>query len=91
MSQAPVDYSNLAIQVTKPRGRPARQLGELGINILPIPVLDGGHIFFLAVEKLKGKPVSGDVMIWAQWIGLACILGLMALVFFNDITRLLGN
>jgi regulator of sigma E protease len=58
------------------------------INILPIPILDGGHIFFLLIEKLKGRPVSGDVMIWAQWIGLACILALMALVFFNDIARL---
>ena len=58
------------------------------INILPIPVLDGGHIFFLCLEKLKGRPVSGEVMIWAQWIGLGCILALMALVFFNDISRL---
>lgn len=59
------------------------------INILPIPVLDGGHIFFLAIEKLKGKPVSSDILIYAQWFGLLCILGLMALVFFNDIRRVL--
>jgi regulator of sigma E protease len=59
------------------------------INILPIPVLDGGHIFFLLIEKLKGRPVSGDVMAYAQWAGLFMILGLMALVFFNDIRRLL--
>lgn len=59
------------------------------INILPIPVLDGGHIFFLAIEKLKGRPVSGDVMAYAQYVGLFMILGLMALVFFNDIRRFL--
>ncbi len=58
------------------------------INILPIPVLDGGHIFFLAVEKLKGRPVSAEVLVTAQWFGLICILALMALVFFNDIRRL---
>lgn len=58
------------------------------INILPIPVLDGGHIFFLAVEKLKGRPVSAEVLVTAQWFGLLCILALMALVFFNDIRRL---
>ncbi len=57
------------------------------INILPIPVLDGGHIFFLAVEKLKGRPVSAEVLHNAQYVGLLCILALMALVFFNDIRR----
>jgi len=58
------------------------------INILPIPVLDGGHILFLVIEKLKGRPVSSDVMAYAQWFGLFVILGLMALVFFNDIRRI---
>jgi regulator of sigma E protease len=57
------------------------------INILPIPVLDGGHIMFLLLEKLKGRPVSSDVMAWAQYAGLFMILGLMVLVFFNDIRR----
>lgn len=57
------------------------------INILPIPVLDGGHILFLGIEKLKGRPVSNDVLNYAQWAGLIVILGLMALVFFNDIRR----
>lgn len=58
------------------------------INILPIPVLDGGHIVFLGIEKLKGKPVSGNVLAMAQYVGLFLILGLMALVFFNDIRRI---
>lgn len=57
------------------------------INILPIPVLDGGHIAFLVVEKLKGRPVSGEVMANFQTVGLFLILALMALVFFNDIRR----
>lgn len=61
------------------------------INILPIPILDGGHIFFLAIEKLKGKPVSTEILMNAQWFGLFCIVGLMALVIFNDIRRLLGS
>jgi regulator of sigma E protease len=61
------------------------------INVLPIPVLDGGHIFFLLVEKLKGQPVSTQVLINAQWFGLFSILALMALVIFNDIRRLLGS
>jgi regulator of sigma E protease len=61
------------------------------INILPIPVLDGGHIMFLLIEKLKGRPVSNDVLAYAQWVGLFVILGLMALVFFNDIRRMVPN
>jgi regulator of sigma E protease len=61
------------------------------INVLPIPVLDGGHILFLLLEKLKGKPVSGEVLSAAQWIGLIMILGLMALVFFNDIRRIVAQ
>ena len=61
------------------------------INILPIPVLDGGHIMFLLIEKLKGRPVSNDVLAYAQWVGLFVILGLMALVFFNDIRRMVEN
>ncbi|MEZ6184611.1 MAG: site-2 protease family protein [Planctomycetota bacterium] len=61
------------------------------INVLPIPVLDGGHILFLLLEKLKGKPVSGEVLSAAQWLGLIMILGLMALVFFNDIRRIVAQ
>jgi len=57
------------------------------INILPIPVLDGGHLLFLIIEKIKGSPVSESVMTYAQYIGVALILSLVIYVTFNDIVR----
>lgn len=57
------------------------------LNILPIPVLDGGHLIFLLVEKLKGSPVSIKTRLIAQQIGLAFMLILIVFVTFNDITR----
>jgi regulator of sigma E protease len=57
------------------------------LNILPIPVLDGGHIFLLTVEKLKGRPLSQDVMNYVQYAGLIFVVGLMIYVTFNDIRR----
>jgi regulator of sigma E protease len=60
------------------------------LNILPIPVLDGGHLLFVLIEWLKGGPVSENVMIYAQWAGLFVILGLIIVVTFNDILSLLS-
>jgi len=57
------------------------------LNILPIPVFDGGHLLFLAVEKVKGSPVSIKARLIAQQIGIAFILILVIFVTFNDITR----
>jgi regulator of sigma E protease len=57
------------------------------LNILPIPVLDGGHIFLLSIEKLKGRPLSQDVMNYVQYAGLFFVVGLMIYVTFNDIRR----
>jgi regulator of sigma E protease len=57
------------------------------LNILPIPVLDGGQIFLLAIEKLKGRPLSDDVMRYVQYGGLIFVIGLMLYVTFNDIRR----
>ncbi|HZU98911.1 MAG TPA: RIP metalloprotease RseP [Planctomycetota bacterium] len=57
------------------------------LNILPIPVLDGGHIFLLTLEKLKGRPLSDDVMRYVQYAGLLFVIGLMLYVTFNDIRR----
>ena len=57
------------------------------LNVLPIPVLDGGHLFFLIVEKIKGSPVSERVMGYSQMVGLVLILSLMVYVTFNDIQR----
>lgn len=60
------------------------------INLLPIPVLDGGHLLFLAIEALKGSPLSERVMLWGQQIGIAFLLLLMSLAFYNDIIRLIS-
>jgi len=57
---------------------------SLGIlNLLPIPVLDGGHLLFFAIEGLKGSPVSEKAQIFFQQIGIALLVSLMALAMFN--------
>ncbi len=62
---------------------------NLGIlNFLPIPVLDGGHLVFFAIEAVTGRPVSTKVREIAQQIGIAILLLLMIYVFYNDITRI---
>ena len=62
---------------------------NLGVlNLLPVPILDGGHLFFLIIEAIIGRPVSVKMMEVAQQIGLVLLLSLMAFVFYNDITRL---
>jgi len=58
------------------------------LNVLPIPVLDGGHLAFLLIEKLKGSPVSERVYGYSQMVGLVLILSLMVYVTYNDILRL---
>ena len=58
------------------------------INLLPIPVLDGGHLFFYMIEIVKGSPVSAAVEAVGQRLGLAMLGGLMFLAFYNDITRI---
>lgn len=58
------------------------------LNLLPIPVLDGGHLFFFAWEAVRGKPVSIKHREMAQALGLMLILTLMALVLYQDILRL---
>jgi regulator of sigma E protease len=55
------------------------------LNVLPIPVLDGGHLFFLIVEKLKGSPVSTRVMAYSQMVGVVLLLSLMVYVTYNDL------
>jgi regulator of sigma E protease len=63
---------------------------SLGIlNLLPVPVLDGGHLLYYAVEFLKGGPLSVRVMEVGQKIGLTLLLMLMAFAFYNDISRLI--
>lgn len=60
------------------------------LNLLPIPVLDGGHLLYFAIEAVAGKPLSEDAQALGQRIGLALILSLMTLAFYVDIARLLG-
>ncbi|MEO9131612.1 MAG: RIP metalloprotease RseP [Sphingomonas sp.] len=55
------------------------------INLLPVPMLDGGHLFFYAIEAVRRKPVEPQVQEWAFRGGLAALLALMLLVTFNDL------
>ncbi len=62
---------------------------SLGVlNLLPIPVLDGGHLLFYVIELLKGSPLSDRVQIAGQQIGLLLLAGVMLLAFYNDFSRL---
>ncbi|WP_426664758.1 RIP metalloprotease RseP [Rhodanobacter aciditrophus] len=59
------------------------------LNLLPIPVLDGGHLLYYLIELVKGSPLSEQAMAIGQYIGLVLLFSLMGLVFYNDIHRLL--
>ncbi|MNS87093.1 putative zinc metalloprotease [compost metagenome] len=61
------------------------------LNLLPIPVLDGGHLVFYIVEVVKGTPLSLRKMEVAQQVGLALLMSLMIFALFNDVTRLFGR
>ncbi|MER2553625.1 MAG: RIP metalloprotease RseP [Thauera sp.] len=65
---------------------------SLGVlNLLPIPVLDGGHLLYYTVEIIKGGPIPERVMEVGQQIGLALLVMLMAFAFYNDINRLISG
>jgi len=64
---------------------------SLGVlNLLPVPVLDGGHLLFFLIEALKGSPLSEEAQMQGQRVGMAILLALMGLAFYVDIARLLG-
>ena len=58
------------------------------LNLLPIPVLDGGHLLYYLIELVKGSPLSERAMAAGQYVGLALLAGLMGLAFYNDILQL---
>jgi regulator of sigma E protease len=65
---------------------------SLGVlNLLPIPLLDGGHLMYYLVEIIKGSPVSERAMELGQRVGLALLLVMMAFAFYNDFNRLLSG
>ncbi|HWU41749.1 MAG TPA: site-2 protease family protein, partial [Candidatus Acidoferrum sp.] len=57
------------------------------LNLLPIPVLDGGHLLFSFIEWFRGKPISLRKREIAQQVGMVLLVGLMIFAFYNDISR----
>jgi regulator of sigma E protease len=65
---------------------------SLGVlNLLPIPVLDGGHLVYHAIEAARGRPPSETFMMVTQKIGMSLVMVLMGVALFNDIVRLIGS
>jgi regulator of sigma E protease len=62
---------------------------SLGVlNLLPIPMLDGGHILFYGIEAIRGKPLPERIQLIALQLGMAMLMSLMVIAFYNDISRL---
>ena len=65
---------------------------SLGVlNLLPVPVLDGGHLMYHVIEVVRRRPLSERAMQFGQQIGLSLLFALMAFAFFNDLNRLFGG
>lgn len=65
---------------------------SLGIlNLLPIPLLDGGHLVYYLIEWVKGSPLSDRALIAGQFVGMALLAALMSLAFYNDILRIVAG
>ena len=64
---------------------------SLGVlNLLPVPVLDGGHLLYNAIEWVQGKPLSDSAQQFGQQLGILLLLALMTIAFYNDLSRLFG-
>ena len=61
------------------------------INILPIPALDGGRLFFILIEGFTGKKVNPRIENYAHAIGMAVLLGLIALITIHDLVRIING
>jgi regulator of sigma E protease len=59
------------------------------LNLLPIPLLDGGHLMYYLIELVTRRPVSENLQAYGQQLGLVLLLGLMGLAFYNDLMRIL--
>ena len=63
---------------------------SLGVlNLLPIPVLDGGHLFYYAIEGIFRRPVPLRIQEWGMQFGILLVAGIMFLAIYNDVNRLL--
>ena len=61
------------------------------LNLLPVPILDGGHLLYYVLEIIRRKPLSDRAMEIGQQVGMALMLMLMALAFYNDLNRLISG
>ena len=61
------------------------------MNLLPIPILDGGHLLYYFIEWVKGSPLSDRAQAFGQYLGVGALLALMCLAFFNDFSRLMAS
>ncbi len=59
------------------------------LNLMPVPVLDGGHLAIYLIEAVKGSPLSERSLYWGQQVGITLLFALMALAFYNDFVRIL--
>ena len=65
---------------------------SLGVlNLLPVPLLDGGHLMYYIIEIIKGSPLSEKIMAMGQQVGMAVMLVLMVFALYNDVTRLVNG
>jgi len=98
-----IDRSNIGgpIQIASMAGQQAREgFGQLALftafisvnlavlNLLPVPILDGGHLLFFVIEAVLGRPLSLKKREVAQQLGLALLLLLMVFAIYNDLVRL---